>query len=140
MKLLLLLGLTFMIPNLVSAQISNDPFFEYIYEIDSANNRKLHLNADIMPTFIDTSLTFNKFFIQNFKYPSIDCIQTRIVITFIVESDGQITSKKIINKIDCDITNEIMITLDRLPKMKPGLIQGKTVPIKLTYPIILELR
>ena len=140
MKLLLLIGLTLIIQNLASAQVSNDPFIEYIYEIDSINNRKLHLNADIMPTFVDTNLTFNKFFSRNFRYPSTECLQTKIVISFVVEANSEISNKKIINKLNCDISKEVMLVLDSLPRMKPGLIHGKAVPVKLTYPIMVELR
>jgi protein TonB len=140
MKLLLLIGLTLIIPNLASAQKSNDSCFEYIYEIDSTTNRKLYLTAEIMPSFIDTSLTFNNFFSYNISYPPTECIQTRIVISFVVESDGEISNKKIINKLNCDNSKEVMLVLDNLPRMKPGLIQGKAVPVKLTYPIMIELR
>jgi len=117
------------------AQVSNDPSFEYIYEIDSVTNRKVHLNADKMPAFTDTTITFHDFFTDNFNYVGECDFHSKIVIAFIVEPNGEITSKRIVRKPDCDISNEIMRVLDSLPKMKPGIIQGKPVPVLRKYAI-----
>ncbi len=130
----------FMFPLGLFAQVSDDPFFEYIYEKDSINNRILFLNPDKMPCFTDKNETFQNYFIKNFKYPSTDCIQTKIMISFVVESSGLISNKKIVNKLDCDLSKAIMTVLDSLPKMRPGIIKGKPVPVLLTYPITIELK
>ena len=69
-----------------------------------------------------------------------DCIQTKIIISFVVEPTGLISNKKIVNELDCDLSKAIMTVLNSLPKMRPGIIKGKPVLVLLTYPNTIELK
>jgi len=122
------------------SQEINNPDNRYFTITDSLTNRKFYLNAEQMPRFLDSSMTFNKFFLDNFKCPPSECIQTRIVISYIVEETGEITNKRILNKLNCDFSEEIMRVLDKLPKMKTGTINGKPVPVLVTYSLHIEVK
>ena len=139
LKGLLILLFVFNISNLLAQEI-DDPSVEYLWIEDSINNRKVCLNPEVKPIFYDSALTFFKFFIDNFNYPSIECFQHKVIISFIVETNGDITNKKILNDLVCDIHKEVIMVLDSLPKMKPGMIQGKSVPVRLTYPIMIAFK
>jgi hypothetical protein len=106
----------------------------YVGIIDSATNKLYFRSAEVMPSFADSTIDLNKFFLDNLNLPSKKCSKSEIVISFAVEPNSEITHKKIIKKPDCLPAKDIMIVLDKIPLMKPGKIK------KAVMPVIVEFR
>lgn len=73
---------------------------------------------------------------SNLKYPYARiCISGVVVISFVVEPDGKITSKKILKGLDEKVDKEALSMIDKMPLWIPGKCQGKSVPTKYVLPV-----
>lgn len=100
------------------------------YEVDE---------VDEMPSFPGGKYEQNVFIAQNLKYPLIDLengVQGRVLITFIVETDGSITDVKVARSVDPYIDKEAMRIVKAMPKWTPGKQDGKPVRVKYRLPVV----
>ena len=130
--------------------------FEQINENDTS--RKIFIIVDEMPRLSEHGdmNEVRTLIQQNLVFPdylgSHDCLVGKIYVQFIVEPNGMISNKKILNDINiyCNsdsssiaskkiLTKIILDTLDKLPPLIPGKQNGKEVPVQFTFPIIIEL-
>ncbi|WP_433835009.1 hypothetical protein [Flavobacterium anhuiense] len=82
---------------------------------------------------------FNDFFIQEFKMPEkVENIKNRIIISFVVEKDGSLSTFQFPKDIDSQLESEITRILNLCPKWIPGEQNGKRTREKISFPIALE--
>jgi protein TonB len=62
-------------------------------------------------------------------------IQGRVIIQFIVEKDGSISSAKYIRGVDPSLDKEAMRIVNAMPKWVPGKQKGESVRCFITIPI-----
>ena len=80
--------------------------------------------------------------VRNFKYPKQakkNKIQGRVFVQFIVGTGGYIDVIKTRGPNDL-LEKEAQRTISLLPKFKPGVLNGKTVRVPFSMPIIFKLR
>ncbi len=80
-----------------------------------------------------------KYLMENIKYPPQNRennIISMIVMTFVIDTDGSVTEKKVIRGIE--IADSILIALDQMPRWSPGMKDGQPVPVRFTLPIRLH--
>ena len=81
--------------------------------------------------------------IINYPQEAMDSnIQGRVVVTFIVEKDGQILDASVLEDIGGGCGEEVIRVIKAMPKWKPGIKNGKPVRVQLELPInfLLELQ
>jgi len=118
--------------------------------------RQVYYIVDEMPIFDDSTYTdLPEFFIRNFTgIDSLDCRVSYILIEFIIESDGSISSKKVTipdNRIHCEnekhssTIKELYVShckelINKLPQFIPGKLNGKNVPVKMEIPMHIHMQ
>ena len=83
-----------------------------------------------------------KFLQENIHYPETASkagIQGRVLINFIVESDGRISNIHVVRKVNDDLDAEAVRVVGAMPKWTPGMQKGKAVRVKYTLPISFRL-
>ena len=83
-----------------------------------------------------------KFRQENIHYPETASkagIQGRVLINFIVESDGRISNIHVVRKVNDDLDAEAVRVVGAMPKWTPGMQKGKAVRVKYTLPISFRL-
>ena len=96
--------------------------------------------VETMPTFRGGDLNkFRDWVIQRTNYPqeAIDKkIQGRVFLTFIVETDGSISSVTIVKGVDPIIDDEAVKAIQASPKWSPGLQRGKPVRVRYSMSLL----
>ena len=78
--------------------------------------------------------------IINYPQEAMDSnIQGRVVVTFIVEKDGQILDASVLEDIGGGCGEEAIRVIKAMPKWKPGMQKGKPVRVRYTLPVTFRL-
>ena len=96
-----------------------------------------------MPKFPGGEQEMMKFIGSNLKYPVVAQeagIQGRVVIRFIVSTEGDIEDVEVVRGIDPSCDREAMRVVKSMPKWTPGKQNGKAVPVYFTLPILFRLK
>jgi periplasmic protein TonB len=98
--------------------------------------------VDILPTFKGGDINkFREWVQKKTKYPeeaTINGIQGKVYITFIVESDGTVSNVEVAKGVDRLIDNEAVKAVKSSPKWSPGKLRGMTV--RVSYIIMLDFQ
>lgn len=93
------------------------------------------------PVFPGGERALLKFLAENIKYPTAareNNPVTSVAITFIVETDGSISTKKVIRN-DGLFAQSVLEVLDRMPCWLPGLKNGQPVAVQFVLPVRVHL-
>lgn len=85
---------------------------------------------------------FYEFVSKNLKYPegAIEKgIQGRVMVQFVIEKDGSLTSPSIVKSVDRDLDREALRMVGMSPKWQPALLAGFPVRSKYSVPITFRL-
>lgn len=108
-------------------------------EYDSILQRRVYTNVDKMPEFEKGEIGLLKFFKDNFRYPeSQNSFQGSINLVFIVDANGRVTDGYIHKKEKTELTlvdKEALRILSNMPNWKAGSCEGRSVPVRMFWPI-----
>jgi len=79
---------------------------------------------------------------DNINYPETcrkDSIQGRVIITFVVEKDGSISSAEVVKSVHEKLDTEALRVINAMPKWKPGKQRGKVVRVEYAIPVKFKL-
>lgn len=97
--------------------------------------------AEIYPLFPEGNEALQKFIAENLRYPEVEaCVQGRVVVSFIVETDGSLTDIKVVRGLDDAFNEEALRVVKMMPKWKPGSMDGKITPMRYNVPISFKLK
>jgi len=99
--------------------------------------------VEVMPEFEGGQNEFIKYLTSHIEYPVLDSsenINTKLVIEFVIDGKGEITMTRILRSINPTFDNHIVEVLKNMPKWKPGMNNGKAIPVKMVIPINIELK
>jgi periplasmic protein TonB len=91
-----------------------------------------------MPEFMGGEEELMKYLYANIHYPQMARevgIRGTVNIQFVVESDGSISSIKLLRGIGGGCDEEAMRVISQMPKWKPGKQNGKAVPVYFMLPV-----
>ena len=83
-----------------------------------------------------------KYLQKNIKYPTIcqeQGIQGRVIVQFVVNSDGSIVDAQVIKPVNPHLDKEAVRVVNAMPKWKPGEQRGKKVRVRFTLPVTFRL-
>jgi protein TonB len=91
-----------------------------------------------MPSFPGGIEAMYKYIYSNIDYPAIarqNRISGKVVIQFVVSREGEIQNARVVIKIGggCDV--EALRVVNSMPRWKPGMHNGRAVPVTFTLPI-----
>lgn len=95
-----------------------------------------------MPEYPGGIQELMKFLSMTVKYPEAASkagTQGRVVVQFIVEKDGTVTSGKVMKSVNEELDAEALRVVNAMPKWKPGMQKGQAVRVKYTIPISFRL-
>lgn len=99
--------------------------------------------VEVMPEFPGGSKALMSYLAENIKYPKEAenaGMQGRVVVQFVVNTDGSIEDAKIARAVDPLLDQEAIRVINAMPKWKPGMQDGKKVRVKYTVPIMFRLK
>src|SRR5690606_41239011 len=85
---------------------------------------------------------FLKYVGDNYRYPAqaeAQGVSGRVILTFVVETDGSLTDIKIVRDLKYGTGEEAVRVLQRAQKWSPGIQNGRPVRVQYTLPIVLNL-
>lgn len=102
------------------------------------------IRVEVAPQFPGGEREFAHFLIANIRYPQNEKekgIQGRVLISFIVEKDGTISTIQPVKEVEGGpgLTKEAMRVLRLMPKWKPGTVGGKPVRTRMIVPVNFRL-
>lgn len=87
--------------------------------------------------------TFTKWVFSQIEYPEIakeNGVQGRVVLEFIVDTDGAVKNVKVLRGVDSSLDKEAVRVVSSSPKWTPGKQRDKAVKVKFVFPVIFQLR
>lgn len=92
--------------------------------------------SETMSEFPGGNTALMSFIQQNIQYPDPDiCITGKVIIQFIISTDGNITNAKIVRGVHPKFDKEALRVVKLMPKWKPGTQKGKPVAMEYTIPV-----
>jgi len=98
--------------------------------------------AEVMPEFPGGIDALRAYIKKNLRYPMAareDGIQGKVVINFIVGSNGEIESAKVTRSVPGGCDAEALRVVKSMPKWKPGKQNGHAIRVYFTLPISFTL-
>ena len=96
---------------------------------------------DPLPQFPGGSKALMQFLLDNLKYPAAEnsCIQGRVVLRFVVTTDGSIENVEVMKSLDPSCDAEAIRVVKAMPKWIPGKQNGKPVSTYYSLPVKFSL-
>ncbi|MDB5126925.1 energy transducer TonB [Mucilaginibacter sp.] len=95
------------------------------------------------PEFKGGVEAFGSYLGNNIKYPENERrrnIEGRVIITFVIEKDGSLSSLKVLRSVSPGLDDEALRVLKRSPKWVPGTMMGKPMRVNYSVPVNFALR
>lgn len=116
----------------VAVEVVEEPVEEEIFEV-----------VEEMPEFPGGPAEMMKYLNNNIRYPTIaqeNGIEGRVIVQFVVNSDGTIVDANVVRSVDPFLDKEALRVINSMPKWKPGKQRGKPVRVKYTLPVTFRLQ
>jgi len=104
---------------------------------------KIFTAVEESPKFPGGDAELYKWLSKNIRYPEMAAqnnIQGRVTVQFVVEKDGSVGEVKVVRGKDPDLDKEAMRVVKSLPKFIPGKMNGQSVRVWYTLPIMFKLQ
>lgn len=101
----------------------------------------VYSNVDNSPEFPGGMKAFFEYFAKTFKYTEearAANVSGKLIMYFIVESDGRLTKIQVIGKLGSGLDEEAVKVLENSPRWTPGIKDGKAVSVYYTLPIFVR--
>ena len=98
--------------------------------------------AEQMPEYIGGDSARIIFFNNNLQYPDTarkNSIEARVQIQFVVGEDGNISDITPLTHKGWGFEEEAIRVIKLMPTWKPGMIDGKPVPVRFSMPFVFKL-
>lgn len=105
---------------------------------DTIRADSVYFRVDEQPTFPGGAAEFIKFLSKNIKYTKqmkLTQVQGKVIMQFIVEKDGSLSNLKVTKGPGGGTTEEALRVMQKSPKWKPGIKDGKPVRVQYGAPI-----
>jgi periplasmic protein TonB len=105
------------------------------------NNIYSSAGIEVQPEFPGGAAGFSKYVQKNYRTPEVEQdLKGRVFVEFVVEKDGSLTDIKVVRDLGFGTGAEAMRMLKNAPKWKPGVQNGKTIRVKYSLPIMLDIK
>ena len=95
-----------------------------------------------IPEFPGGMVEFMKWLTANLKYPERarqNKIEGKVVVSFIINKDGSISSAKVQKSVEPVLDNEALRVIKLMPKWKPGISNSKPCRTMFAIPIVFKI-
>ena len=110
---------------------------------ESEKDKKVYDVVEVPPVFAGGEKAMFEYLSKNIRYPveaQKQKIQGRVVVQFVVNDEGKVSSAKIVNSIDTYLDAEALRIINAMPDWTPGKQGGKNVSVRYVLPIQFKLQ
>ena len=107
------------------------------------DNSTVYLQPDKLPVFPSGMEGLMAFLRDNVRYPDFahkEGVQGRVIVQFVVNSDGSISDAKVIKSVHEYLDKEALRVVNAMPYWEPGVKDGQKVRVRFTLPIVFRLQ
>lgn len=105
------------------------------------NNVYSSAGIEVQPEFPGGFAGFGKYVQKNYRTPEVEGdLKGRVFVEFVVEKDGSLTDIKVVRDLGFGTGAEAIRMLRNAPRWKPGVQNGKTIRVRYSLPIMLDLK
>lgn len=134
-----MLALAAAVPAAAQIRIVDDP----VVPVDTTRSKsKVYTAVEEAPKFPGGDAALYKWLSNNIRYPEQavkNNVQGRVMLQFVVQSDGTIGQVKVVRGKDKDLDAEAVRLVKSMPVFSPGRMNGTPVNCWYTLPIIFKL-
>ncbi len=109
---------------------------------DTARSEKTYDVVETMPDYPGGIGEMMKYISTNVKYPkemAEQKIEGRVIISFVVKNNGEITDAKVTRSVHPQLDAEALRVINSMPNWTPGMQGGKPVNVKIVLPVSFKL-
>ena len=110
---------------------------------DVVDESQIFVHYEDMPAFPGGMRECMKFLAENIKYPVNalkEGIQGRVIVQFVVKTDGTIGDATVVRGIHPELDAEALRVVNTMPKWQPGRTRGQVVEMKYSIPVFFQLQ
>lgn len=110
---------------------------------EPAPQQEVFTFVEQMPEFPGGNAAMQQFLQDHIQYPEQakkEGAQGRVYVSIVIDQAGNLTQPTIVKDPGYGLGAEALRVLKSMPKWKPGLQNGKAVPVKMTIPITFSLQ
>ncbi|MBR3860142.1 MAG: energy transducer TonB [Bacteroidaceae bacterium] len=115
-----------------------------VAQTENASSRdEIFQVVEEMPEYPGGISELMKYFSTNMRYPKeaqSKGIQGRVIVQFVVNTDGSITEAKVVKPVDPQLDAEALRVVNAMPNWTPGKQRGKAVRVRYTLPVMFHLK
>lgn len=92
------------------------------------------------PSFPGGQEAMLQFLKENLQWPDVEAdVQGRVIVTFVVETDGSLTDLKVVRGLDPAFDKEALRIVKSMPKWIPGTENGQPICVRYSVPVTFRL-
>ena len=121
----------------------NEVIVEKPVETPKEVKQEIFTAVEQMPQFPGGDAALMKYLSSHINYPPMAAennVQGKVILQFVVGTDGRVGEVKIARSVDKDLDKEAMRVVKSLPKFIPGRQNGQAVPVWYTLPVSFKLQ
>lgn len=106
------------------------------------NKNRVYDVVEQMPSFPGGISGLRTYLNQNTRYPAVaqeNCVQGRVVVSFVVEKDGHISDVTVLRSVDPSLDKEAIRVVRNMPRWTPGKQEGEPVRVRYNVPVSFRL-
>lgn len=106
------------------------------------NKNRVYDVVEQMPSFPGGISGLRTYLNQNIRYPAEaqeNCVQGRVVVSFVVEKDGHISDVTVLRSVDPSLDKEAIRVVRNMPRWTPGKQEGEPVRVRYNVPVSFRL-
>lgn len=110
-------------------------------EAEAEDPNKIYDKVEVMPEYSGGQVALMRYIAQNVKYPKSaqeNGTQGKVVVQFVVDTDGSIINAYVLTSVDPDLDTEALRVIKSMPRWTPGKQKGKNVRVK--YAVSVKFR
>ena len=122
--------------------VEDDARLLTVVEDEIEEEEEVFLQVETDPEFPGGVEAMMKFLADNIVYPQEakdNKIEGRVIVTFVVEKDGSISSIRVLSDIGSGCGAEVVRVLKLMPKWKPGMQKGQPVRVQYSLPVLFTI-
>jgi TonB family protein len=116
-------------------------FFSFQF-VKAQTSDSIYVQVQVAPEYPGGENAMHEFISRNINYPvkeKENGITGRVAVRFAVMQDGSINNIEILTKTPEGFNQEVIRVVKLMPKWKPGMQDGRAVPVYFTLPVSFQL-
>lgn len=115
---------------------------ETLYKPQPVNRNSVYDVVEQMPSFPGGISGLRTYLNQNIRYPAEaqeNCVQGRVVVSFVIGKDGHISDVTVLRSVDPSLDKEAIRVIRNMPRWTPGKQGGEPVRVRYNVPVSFRL-